>query len=394
MENRPIDPDDGGPGPAHWGAFALVCVAYLAVTVGEQALSPVLPGVGDDIGITEGEAGTLFGLLALAIAVVNVLGGGLLGRLGARTLMLGGLAATVAGSVVAAVAEGVGTLVVSQVLLGAGAGLYFPAGLQAVRDVSGPARRGFAMGVYGVAFSGGLTVAALLGSLGASHGWRIAFWCAAVLGVVAFVATCFVRLGPPTGAPVSFRFPMKAVAGMPTFIGAIGGVCQYGAIPFLTTFAVTEWGLGAGQAAAVLAAGRVISIAAKLVSGAGTDRVGPVVSARRTGVVLVVTGAAWVLLPGGIPAYVCAALFAGTVSSLFPVANLVAVDRFGTHGPSLGAYRSAQIGIGAAAGWLIGRLGESVGLRATLLVAVVSPALLVVFLRRPPAFSVACRQKS
>ena len=68
---------------------------------------------------------------------------------------------------------------------------------------------------------------------------------------------------------------------------------------------------------------------------------------------------------------------------------MVAVDHFGAHGPALGAYRLAQIAIGAAAaGWLIGRIGETVGLRATLLVAVASPLLLVVALhgrrcRRP-----------
>jgi hypothetical protein len=73
-------------------------------------------------------------------------------------------------------------------------------------------------------------------------------------------------------------------------------------------------------------------------------------------------------------------VFAGTVSSLFPVANVVAVDRFGANGPALGAYRSAQIGIGAAAGWLIGALGATVGLRPTLAVAVAVPVLLVVVL--------------
>jgi fucose permease len=158
-------------------------------------------------------------------------------------------------------------------------------------------------------------------------------------------------------------------------------VCQYGAIPFLTTFAVSEWGLRAGQAAALLAVGRLISILAKLVSGASTDRVGPLVSARRTGLVLCATGLAWVLLPAGWIAYSCAALFAGMVSALFPTANVVAVDRFGAHGPALGAYRSTQIGIGAAAGWLIGRLGETFSLRATLTVAVSVPVLLVVVVR-------------
>jgi MFS family permease len=165
-------------------------------------------------------------------------------------------------------------------------------------------------------------------------------------------------------------------------IGAVGAVCQYGAIPFLTTFAVDEWGLRAGQAAALLAVGRVISILAKVLSGASSDRRGPIVSARTIGLVVGATGIAWVLLPAGWPAYACAALFAGAVSSFFPVANLVAVDYFGAHGPALGAYRSAQIGIGAAAGWLIGRIGESVGLRPALLLAVASPLLLVVVLHR------------
>lgn len=377
---------------ARWAAFGLVCLAYLGVTVGEQALAPVMPGVSADLGLDEGQAGVAFGTLAAAIAVANLVGGAVLGRFGSRSLMLAGLAATTAGAVTAAVADSFATLLFAQVLLGAGAGLYFPAGLQAVPMVSSPGRKGFAMGMYGVAFSAGLTVAAVLGALGAVSSWRVAFWCAAGLAAGALVATWAVRLGPPTGSPVSFRFPAAALLGLPTFIGAIGAVCQYGAIPFLTTYAVDEWGLRAGQAAALLAVGRVLSILAKVVSGMSSDRVGPIVSARRTGMLLTATGLAWVLLPAGWPTYACAAIFAGTVSSLFPIANLVAVDVFGAHGPALGAYRSAQIGIGAAAGWLIGWLGVTFGLRVTLAVAVALPVLLLVLLhptgprfRRPPA---------
>jgi MFS transporter, YNFM family, putative membrane transport protein len=367
-------------GGLRWGAFGLVCLAYLGVTVGEQALSPVMPEVAAEFGVTEGQSGVAFGLLALSIAATNLLGGAVLGRFGARALMLSGLAATTAGGVVAALADGFAVVVAAQILLGAGAGLYFPAGLQAVPVVASRGRRGFAMGIYGVAFSAGLTVAALLGALGAASGWRIAFWCAAGLAAAAFVATWPLRLGPPTRTPVSIRFPAKAVVGLPTVIGAVGAVCQYGAIPFLTTFAVVEWHLRAGQAAALLAVGRILSIVAKVLSGASSDRRGPIASARTTGLVVGATGIAWVLLPGGWPAYACAAVFAGAVSSFFPVANMVAVDYFGSHGPALGAYRSAQIGIGAAAGWLIGRIGEIVGLRATLLVAVLTPLLLVVVL--------------
>ena len=378
---RTNEPRLSGERP-RWAAFALVCLAYLGVTVGEQALSPVMPEVAAEFGVTEGQSGVAFGLLALAIAAANLVGGAVLGRFGPRALMLAGLAATTAGSVVAATAGGFTLVVVAQVLLGTGAGLYFPAGLQAVPAVAGAGRRGFAMGIYGVAFSLGLTIAAVLGAIGAVSSWRIAFWSAAALAAAAFVATWALRLGPPSGDPVSLRFPAKAVFGLPTVIGAVGAVCQYGAIPFLTTFAVDEWHLRAGQAAALLAVGRIISIVAKLLSGASSDRRGPVVSARTTGLVVGLTGIAWVLLPAGWPAYASAAVFAGAVSSFFPVANMVAVDYFGASGPALGAYRSAQIGIGAAAGWLIGRVGEAVGLRSTLLVAVACPLVLVVVLSR------------
>ncbi|MEJ7720579.1 MAG: MFS transporter [Ilumatobacteraceae bacterium] len=140
-----------------WLAFGLVCLAYLGVTVGEQVLSPVLPDVSADLGISEGQSGLAFGMLALAIAVANLVGGAVLGRTGGRMLMLAGLAATVIGAVCGATANGFATMVVAQVLLGTGAGLYFPAGLQAVPFIAGSSRKGFAMGIYGVAFSGGLT---------------------------------------------------------------------------------------------------------------------------------------------------------------------------------------------------------------------------------------------
>lgn len=359
-----------------WGAFVVVCMTYLGVTVGEQVLAPVLPGAAESLRFDEGEAGIAFGLLAASIAIANLVGGALLGTWGPRRVMAGALMLTTGGSLVAAAANGFTVLVLAQVLLGLGAGLYFPAGLRAVPLVAGPGRRGFAMGMYGVAFSAGLTVAALLGTLGSIAGWRVAFMVSAALGAACLGATCFLRLETER-VRIPFRFPRRAIIGLPTFIGAIGSICQYGAVPYLTIFAVTEWNLSAGAAAAVLAVGRVISILAKIVSGAGMDRVGPIVSARRIGALLTITGLAWVFLPASIVTYAMAALFAGTISSLFPIANVVAVDEFGSHGPSLGVYRSTQIGVGALVGALVGVIGAAVGLRFTLAVAVASPMLLI-----------------
>jgi hypothetical protein len=170
--------------------------------------------------------------------------------------------------------------------------------------------------------------------------------------------------------------------GLPTIVGTVGAILQYGVLAFFATYAVDEWGLSDARAATVLAFGRVISIGAKIIGGASTDRIGARASVLRTSVILLFTGVAWVALPGGGLTYVIAAIFAGTVSSIFPAANVMAVERFGGNGLALGAYRSIQIGLGALAGVLIGN--SPIGIRWTVLICVATPVALFWFCRPEP----------
>ncbi|HEY3486404.1 MAG TPA: hypothetical protein VGK49_13525, partial [Ilumatobacteraceae bacterium] len=179
--------------------------------------------------------------------------------------------------------------------------------------------------------------------------------------------------------------PFRDVLSLPTAVGSVLAILQYGSIPFLTTYAVDHWGITAASAATVLIVGRLLSIVAKLIGGASADRVGATTSARRTSLVLTATGLAWVLAPAGVVTYAIAAVFAGTVSSLGPVANILAVERFGQNGMALGMYRSVQIGLGAAASAVVGLVAEAAGLRPTLTVAALVPlALLWICRERRP----------
>ena len=362
--------------------FALVCATYAAVTVGEQLLSPLFPTARAELGMTKAQGGVAFAVLAASIAVFNMVAGLALRRWRASAVMRASLAVTVAGAVLAALATGLGTIVAAQALLGAGAGLFFPSGLQGVAAFGGTARRGFAMGLYGVAFSAGLTIAALFGSLGASAGWRVPFWITAGLAVAALAAMLTLHTAPPDPS-VPRTIPWRAVLGLPTLVGTVGATLQYGVLAFFTTFAVDQWKLSEARAALVLAIGRVISIIAKVLGGQATDRRGARASVFRTGLLLSALGAVWVLAPANLATYAVAAVFAGTVSSIFPAANVMAVERFGGHGLALGAYRSVQIGIGALAGLLIGR--SPLGLRWTMFAAVLTSVLLVWWCRPLPA---------
>ena len=233
------------------------------------------------------------------------------------------------------------------------------------------------MGIYGVAFSLGLTAAAALGAIGA--GRRLAH------AVLDRRPRCSSppgsrRYGPTSGRatrPARGPIPWRQVLSLPTYVGIVLAVLQYGAIPFLDDVRSRAMGISAAAAATVLIVGRLISIVAKVIGGASADRIGAKASARRTALVLAATGLAWVLLPGNIATYAIAAVFAGTVSSLGPVANILAVERFGQNGMALGMYRSLQIALGAAASAVVGVAAGIVGLRPTLAVAALVPLALI-----------------
>lgn len=365
----------------NWTVFSLVCISYVASTIGEQVLGPIFPESTAEFGLTEADGGIAFGVLAFSIAIMNLAGGWLLRRHRAQRLIMSALAISACGATLAATAQSFALLVIAQALLGAGAGLFFPAGLQTAGIAAGPHRKGFAMGMYGVAYSLGLTAAALLGALGASVGWRWAFGISATCSVAAAVGTLFMKT--PHVAPEGAGWAsVRRAASLPTWVGAAGAMCQYGTISFLTTFAVQEWNLSAADAAAILAVGRVLSILAKMISGSSSDRVGPHASGRWTGAVLIVTGLSWVFLPAGFFAYAFAAIFAGAVSSTGPIANMLAVQRFGRDGMALGAFRSAQIALGACAGAAIGFAGDAFDLRPVLATAMLFPVALM-WLCRP-----------
>lgn len=365
------------PGRREWLAFSAVSLAYLSVTVGESILAPVFPAAADDLGLGLRTAGVAFSLLTISIAGGNLAGGYVLARRGPKVGVLASLVLTGLGSLLAAIAPGTAVFLGAQVLLGLGAGVFFAPAINAVGGIGGARRRGLAMGLFGVAFSGGLTAAALLAALGARVGWRTPFAIGAVVSVAAIVAVSAAavpgRRPPPPGA----RRRLRDAIGVPAAVGSAAAVSQYGTIAFLPTFAVVVWDLTPGRAALLLALARALSVPSKLLAGYAADRLGPLPTVRLLGAVLAVTGALWTLLPDPAWAVAPAVVFAASVSAVFPVANLLAYESFGNRGPLLGTYRSVQMGVGAAASAAIGVGGSTFGLRPTLACTIAVPAALV-----------------
>lgn len=377
-----------------WRAFAAVCAGYLAVTVGESVLPPLYPLVAADLGADLADAGLALGLLTGSIAVANVAGGYALALLGPRPPLLVALCLVVGGGVVSATAGGLPHFLAGQVCLGLAAGVFFAPGISSVGLIGGAARRGLVMGIFGVAFSGGLATAALLSAAGSQLGWERAFLAVSALGVVGLVAVAIADLPPRAAAPAASGRPLREVLGQPTVVGAAAAVSQYGTVSFFPLFAVETWGTSAGRAALLLAAARVLSVPMKTGSGYLSDRHGVLATIRGLGAALVVLGALWVVAPstgwGALPAV----LFAALVSGVFPLANVLALDAMGDRGALLGTYRSIQMGTGALAAAAIGAGAATLGLRPTLLLTLLAPAGLVAVAARGHRTSLTAAERS
>jgi MFS family permease len=380
MTSTPTAPPTTAP---RWVAFTLVCVAYLATTTGESLLAPIYPVAAPELDLDLAGAGVAFAVLASSIAVANLVSGLLLRMVAANRVIVLALVTSTLGGAAAALAAVPWQFFGAQVLLGAGAGLLYPAAIMSIGTFAGPRRRGFAMGVFGVFFSGGLTLAAGLAALGSRLDWRVSFVIGAGLAVVAAIGVWPIVDAPRSDADGNLFAGLREVLGVPTAVGVVGGVSQYATVSFFPVFAVTVWGVSDARAAAFLALGRVLSIPAKLVSGSLADRHGPVQAARLTGLVLGACGLAWAMLPW-IPAAALGGIaFTAGVSGLFPLANVLAFERVGRSGGALGAFRSLQLGAGAVAGFVLGSAADLVGLRPTVAVVTLLPLVLVALPRRP-----------
>lgn len=361
-----------------WTAFLLICLTYLATTTGEAVLAPIYPLTSDDVGLDLSHAGLTFAILATAIAIFNIVGGLLLRRWATTSILALALTTTSLGGITAATANSPLHFFIAQALLGAGAGLLYPGAIIAIGVFSGQRRRGLAMGIFGTFFSGGMALAAGLSALGTQLNWRWAFGLTSALACLAGIALLFVADAPRANSSGPLFAGLKSALGAPTFVGVIGGISQYATVSFLPIFAVGIWGLSVAKAAGLLAVARVLSIPAKLVSAMAADRYGPLKTVQAMAFILATSGLFWTLSPWVWLAALGAIIFAAEVSALFPLANLLAIDRVGNQGPALGVFRSLQLAAGAVAGVCISIVANATELRTTIAVVALLPLTLFI----------------
>jgi len=318
-------------------------LAGFTTAFGAHGVASVLGTQTDDIGLSLLGLGVVLALYDVAELVLKPVFGALSDRVGAKPIIVGGLAGFVAASLVALVSPTPVVLAVARLGQGAAAAAFSPASSAAVARLAGKDRLGGYFGQYGAWKSLGYALGPLIGvALSQWLGLRALY---AALAVVATVAAVWAAAGTP-------RLSVLPRA-RSTFADLVHGVAQRGflvptallatatgtlavAVGFLPLMA-TRLGLNPMVGAGAVALLAVASTAVQPVVGRWRDQ-RRVTTGSGSGVVLVASAVAVLALalwPHLVPLLVAAGLIGVMVGTLTPLgfahlADVTPEERMGT----------------------------------------------------------------
>ncbi len=169
--------------------IGIVGFAHLMSHFFQLALPPLFPLLRAEFGVSYAVLGMLVGVYYAASGITQFASGFVVDRLGARPVLLAGLALAAGGTMVASLVPGIGWLFPIVMLMGIGNGVFHPADFAILNANVAPRRLGHAYSSHGIGGNLGYALAPVVSfALGAAFGWRIALAGMGVLGLVALGA--------------------------------------------------------------------------------------------------------------------------------------------------------------------------------------------------------------
>ncbi|OQR62048.1 MFS transporter [Streptomyces maremycinicus] len=266
-QSRSAEPGEGSAAPRVGLVVAVLTFGGIVVSLMQTLVIPIVPELPELLGAPASDTPWAVTATLLAAAVATPVMGRLGDMHGKRRMLLVSLLLLIAGSVTAALSDGLVPMIVGRALQGLASGVI-PVGISIMWDELPAERLGSATALMsaslGIGGALGLPAAALI----ADHlDWHALFWTSAALGAVAAVLVpVFV---PESPVRTGGRFDLVGALGM-----AAGLVCL-----LLAISKGADWGWGSGTTLGLFAAAVVVL----LLWGVYELRVGePVVDLRTT----------------------------------------------------------------------------------------------------------------
>jgi MFS family permease len=152
-------------------------------------VAPLFPLIKDELGVSYAALGFAMTLFYAASALFQPVAGFIVDRLGARNLLMVGLAMMVAGIGLAGTASSYAVLVAGMLLAGLGNSVFHPADFTILNARVDASRLGYAYSVHGMGGSVGYAAAPVFSAgVGAAFGWHAALFAASAIGIVVLAA--------------------------------------------------------------------------------------------------------------------------------------------------------------------------------------------------------------
>lgn len=318
------DAGQATPAPGVPRDAMLLGLSIFLLIAATNILTPLLPEIRTDFGVSITTAGLIVGSYGLARLAVDLPAGFLADTVGHRRLAVIALVVLLAASAIGAVAGSVEVLIVARIGSGLAVGILATVILSALSATATPANRGKVMSLFHVANNTGIAIYPMIGGLvGLAVGWRATFIVSAVLAVVAAVilVPLLLRLdvGGRSGGGRGGGDPRRVLFGRERKIAI--GVTNYGVVAnmihrhgfrntVLPLYAATALGLGGISIATAIALMSVTGLLVATPGGMLGDRVGRrrVISA---GLAAVAVGDLVFILTGDLLSFLLAAALIG-----------------------------------------------------------------------------------
>ena len=364
----------------------IVSLMTLVIMLGSSVISPVLPLIAQEFGVSYAGTGMLVAAFAVGRIPFDFIGGAAVDRFSPRLIACAGAAIVAISAVLSAVAKSFAALLWYRLLGGIGSALFTITAMTFLVRTVAPQRMGQAMGFYQSMLLVGVSIGPGVGGLAASafHDLRAPFWAMAVLSLsVAVVGVWWIGEFPahtgrgPAESSNSNREAMSQLLRDWTFVFAcvltllLFGIRSGISLNLMPLFAqekigLGEAGIGLTQSLCSLANFCVIWHAGRLLDGVGRRWV--------TLISLWATVLAVLLYPWAttyVRLAIVSIVFGAAIGYLGPAPAAVIADLTppGKAGTVMGLYRGAGdtgLLLGPVfVGWLTGHLGFNLAFAVT-----------------------------
>ena len=354
--------------------LSLCTLAFFVTYFARLAISPVVPFVVAEFGVSNTAIGVALSGMWLAYGVSQFPSGILADRYGERRVILVAVGGTTAASVLLAFAPAFPAFVAAAALLGLVAGLHYAVATALLSRTFDDL--GTAVGLHSVGGPlAGLVAPVAAAWVGVRYGWRPAVALAALVGVPVFVLFAGrVRSTEPRrpDQPMRERLRLGPLVELlsrpaillPLAVAMIGTYAVQGLMSFLPTFLIEFRGYSPGTAGAVFSAFFVVRTGGQVAVGRLSDRLGRDTAIGAAMLAGAVGMAAFVApLGGGRPLVAVAVLLAGLGSSFFSAVDPRFIDALGDaeRGAGFGLVRTAYTVVGAAGSVGVGLAADLFG---------------------------------